>query len=91
MRSYSQYIHSGEKIKKGYHLPKLNKMKALLKQTIGIDVAQKELVVSLGRMDEQISVEVYAYKVFSNTKKGFSCLVLWVSKQTSTNWSIMRD
>ncbi len=39
-------------------------MKVLLKQTVGIDVAQKELVVSLGRMDEQISIEVYAYKVF---------------------------
>lgn len=33
-------------------------------------------------MDEQISVEVYAYKVFPNTKKGFSSLVLWVNKQT---------
>lgn len=59
-------------------------MKVLLKQTVGIDVAQKELVVSPGRMDEQISIEVYAYKVFPNTKKGFLSLVSWVNKQTST-------
>lgn len=58
-------------------------MNVLLKQTVGIDVAQKELVVSLGRMDEKISVEVYAYKVFSNDKKGFSNLLAWVNKQTS--------
>lgn len=43
-------------MKKGYHLPKPDKMKVLLKQTVGIDVAQNELVVSLGRMDEQISI-----------------------------------
>lgn len=55
-------------------------MKVLLKQTVGIDVAQNELVVSLGRMDQQISIEVYAYKVFPNTQKGFSSLVSWVNK-----------
>lgn len=70
-------------MKKGCHLPKLDKMKVLLKQTVGIDVAQNELVVSLGRMDQQINIEVYAYKVFPNTKKGFSSLVSWVNKQTS--------
>lgn len=61
-------------MKKGYHLPKPNKMKVLLKQTVGIDVAQNELVVSLGRMDELISIEVYAYKVFPNTKRDFPAL-----------------
>ena len=55
-------------------------MKVLLKQTVGIDVAQNELVVSLGRLDQQISIEVYAYKVFPNSKKGFSSLVSWVNK-----------
>jgi transposase len=75
-------------MKKGFHLPKPNKMKVLLKQTVGIDVAQKELVVSLARMDEQITVEVYAYKVFPNTKKGFSSLVSWVNKQTSTTTEV---
>ncbi|AZA84564.1 IS110 family transposase [Chryseobacterium lactis] len=63
-------------------------MKVLLKQTVGIDVAQNELVVSLGRMDEHLSIEVYAYKVFANTKKGYSALVSWVNKQTSTSTEI---
>jgi len=73
---------------KGFHLSKTNKMKVLLKQTVGIDVAQNELVVSLGRMDEHLSIEVYAYKVFANTKKGYSALVSWVNKQTSTSTEI---
>lgn len=70
-------------MKKGYHLPKLRNRNVLLKQTVGIDVAQNELVVSLGRMNEQISIEIYAYKAFPNNKKGFSSLVSWVNKQTS--------
>jgi len=57
-------------------------MTTLLKQTVGIDVAQKELVVSLGRMNEQINIEIYAYKVFTNNQKGFSNLVTWVEKNT---------
>ncbi len=75
-------------MKKGYHLPKPDKMKVLLKQTVGIDVAQNELVVSLGKMDEQINIEVYDYKVFPNTKKGFSSLVSWVNKQTSNTTEV---
>src|SRR5580698_8111726 len=56
--------------------------KRLLKQLVGIDVAQKELVVSLGNMDEQTATTIYAYKTFSNNEKGFMALVLWVKKQT---------
>jgi len=51
-----------------------------LKQVAGIDVAQNELVVSLGRMHEDITVEIYAHKTFPNTEKGFMTLVLWVKK-----------
>ncbi len=56
--------------------------KKLLKQVVGIDVAQKELVVSLGNMDQEATTNIYAYKTFSNNEKGFIALVLWVSKQT---------
>ena len=63
-------------------------MKVLLKQTVGIDVAQNELVVSLGRMDEHTCVEIYAYDVFPNSKKGFSSLVSWVRKQTSSTTDV---
>ena len=48
--------------------------KRLLKQVVGIDVAQKELVVSLGNMDEDASIHIYASKTFANNEKGFIAL-----------------
>ena len=56
--------------------------KRLLKQVVGIDVAQKELVVSLGNMDHEATTKIYAYKTFMNTEKGFMALILWVKQQT---------
>jgi transposase len=52
----------------------------VLKQVAGIDVAQKELVVSLGRMHENLTTEIYAYKVFANKPEGFKALHAWVEK-----------
>lgn len=57
-------------------------IKRLLKQVVGIDVAQKELVISLGNMDEDALTNVYASKTFLNNEKGFMALLLWVKKQT---------
>jgi transposase len=57
-------------------------MKKIVKQAVGIDVAQKELVVSVGRMLDDWSPEVYANKAFANTKEGFAAMTLWVSKLT---------
>lgn len=54
----------------------------LLKQVLGIDVAQKELVVTLGRMYNDLTIELYAYNVFKNTEKGFLKLSEWVNKLT---------
>lgn len=54
----------------------------LLKQVLGIDVAQKELVVTLGRMQDDLTIELYAYYVFKNTEKGFLKLSEWVNKLT---------
>lgn len=54
----------------------------LLKQVLGIDVAQKELVVTLGRMHDDLTIELYAYNVFNNTEKGFLKLTEWVNKLT---------
>lgn len=54
----------------------------VLKQTAGIDVAQKELVVTLGKMLEDLSIELYAYKVFKNSEKGFVLLTNWVKSMT---------
>ena len=57
-------------------------MKKIVKQVVGIDVAQKELVVCLGRMYDNWEPELYASKAFANTKKGFENLSVWVKKQT---------
>lgn len=54
--------------------------KNIVKQVVGIDVAQKELVVSLGRMHDDWSPEVYSHRTFPNTAKGFMTLVSWVKK-----------
>lgn len=54
----------------------------LLKQVLGIDVAQKELVVTLGRMYDDLTIELYAYNVFKNTEKGFLQLTDWINKLT---------
>jgi len=47
-------------------------------------VAQKELVVSLGNMDQEAATSIYAYKAFPNTKKGFSSMAQWVVRQTNS-------
>lgn len=60
----------------------------LLKQVVGIDVAQKELVVSLGKMDQHAVTTVYANKVFTNNEKGFARLSEWVTKQTIAEYPL---
>jgi transposase len=57
-------------------------MKEIVKQVCGIDVSQKELVVSLGRMYNDLSIEVYAHRSVINQTKGFESLLNWVTKQT---------
>ena len=60
----------------------------ILKQVAGIDVAQKELVVSLGRIDQELTVEVFDYKVFANNQKGFKALTHWAEKQVKNDIKI---
>jgi transposase len=55
-------------------------MKRIVKQVVGIDVAKNELVVCLGRMNEDWDQELHAHKTFANTLKGFVALVQWVKK-----------
>ena len=54
----------------------------LLKQVVGIDVSQKELVVTLGRLSDDLTIDLYAYNVFKNTESGFLKLSQWVEKLT---------
>ena len=63
-------------------------MKKIVKQVLGIDVAQKELVVCLGRMYDNWEPELYASKVFANTKKGFESLFAWVNKQADATMTV---
>lgn len=55
-------------------------MKKIVKQVAGIDVAKDELVVSLGRMYDDWTPDVFANKTFRNTKDGFAELAAWVKK-----------
>jgi transposase len=57
-------------------------MGKIVKQVLGIDVAQKELVVSLGRMYDDWTPELYASGTFGNNKKGFAALIKWAKKLT---------
>ncbi|MGN6566984.1 MAG: IS110 family transposase [Flavipsychrobacter sp.] len=56
-------------------------MKKIVKQVVGIDIAQKELVVCLGRMYDDWTPELFASKTFANTPKGYEGLMVWASKQ----------
>jgi transposase len=60
-------------------------MKKIVKQVAGIDVAQKELVVCLGRMHDDWTPELYASKTFANTARGFESFVEWVKKLTEVS------
>ncbi|HMI77994.1 MAG TPA: IS110 family transposase [Ferruginibacter sp.] len=55
-------------------------MKKIVRQVVGIDVAQKELVVCFGRMYDDWVPELFANRAFANTAKGFAALILWVKK-----------
>src|SRR3982751_4913444 len=57
-------------------------MKQIVKQVAGIDVAQDELVVCLGRMYDDWTPELYASRTFANTPKGFASFIEWVNKLT---------
>ena len=51
-----------------------------LKQVVGVDVAQNELVVTIGKLFDDLSIDLFSYKVFKNNEKGFTALIEWVSK-----------
>jgi transposase len=55
-------------------------LKRVVKQVVGIDVAQKELVVCLSKMYEDFTLELYANKAFANKESGFDALTSWVKK-----------
>ncbi len=54
----------------------------VVKQVLGVDVAQKELVVTLGRLNDDFSQELYSHRVFRNKDTGFTALLKWLKNQT---------
>lgn len=63
-------------------------MKKVLKEVLGVDVAQKELVVTVGRMFDDLSIDLYAHKVFKNNEAGFVALLGWIKKLTSNEFKV---
>lgn len=55
-------------------------MKKIVKQVVGIDVSQKELVVMPGTMYDDLSQHLHSGQTFSNTQKGYESLLSWVKK-----------
>src|SRR4028118_608896 len=52
----------------------------VLRQILGVDVAQKELVVTLGKLNQDLSSELYSRRKFANKETGFVALLKWLKK-----------
>jgi len=63
--------------------------KTIVRQVAGIDVAQNELVVSLGRRYDDFNLDLYANKVFANNEKGFEAFISWVRKLTQQTTDVI--
>ncbi len=63
-------------------------MSKVVKQVLGADVAQNELVVTLGRMFDDLTIDLYAHRVFNNNDKGIIALLEWVKKLTDPDVNI---
>ncbi len=57
-------------------------MKKVIKQVLGIDVAQDELVVCLAKKYDDWSEDNYVHKTFVNATKGFEQMTGWIKKFT---------
>lgn len=53
-------------------------MKNVVKQVVGIDVAQDELVCTFGKMYDDFTLELVTRKVFENKPKGFVKFTEWL-------------
>jgi transposase len=60
----------------------------IIRQCVGIDVAQKELVVCLGRKYDDWDSELFGHKTFTNNEKGYLLLLAWVKKLTEQDIGI---
>jgi len=63
-------------------------MNSTLRQAVGIDVAQNELVVCLSKIDKLNNVDMIANSVFENTPSGYKKLLAWTKKNAEKKVSI---
>ena len=63
-------------------------MGTVLKQVLEVDVAQNELVVTFGKLIDDLTTDLVAHKVFKNTDNGFCTLLLWVKKYSCPEVSL---
>lgn len=56
-------------------------MPTILKQVLGIDVAQLELVVCLAQLHDDLTMHLCAQHTFENSPKGFQALLQWTNRQ----------
>lgn len=63
-------------------------MKKVVKQVLGIDVAQDELVCCFGKMYDDFTPELISHKTFVNSLKGFESLLTWVEKLSDASVSV---
>lgn len=59
-------------------------MKKVLKQVVGVDIAQDELVCTFGRVYEDFTLELVSRQVFANKLVGFSKLTKWLEPIVDT-------
>lgn len=55
-------------------------MKKIVKQVLGIDIAQNELVCCFGRQIDDFNIEIVSRKTFKNSKPGFEVLRKWLNQ-----------
>jgi transposase len=63
-------------------------MKKVVRQVLGIDVAQKELVVCFGKVYNDLERDISGSKAFANTPKGFELLLKWIKKHADESIAI---
>ena len=60
-------------------------MQEIIRYSVGIDVAQKELVVTVGRIFKDLNIDLFARRVYVNSLAGFKQLIKGVEKLTNAH------
>lgn len=61
----------------------------VIKQSIGVDVAQKELVCSFGTLLDDLSFKIIARKTFANSLSGFKACLKWAKSLKNADTEVL--